>query len=81
MSSKTGVLIKDGEIQRHPNGSMIDICEFKNCRRPCEQGWVKCDKHRNLPAKWKCKSCGRFGVKAERGVVLCEYCKHPAWIV
>lgn len=78
---KPGVLLVDGEFVKHGDGSYVDICEYGNCRQPCDKGWVKCEKHRNRPSKAKCTNCKRFGVLKQVGVQFCEYCKHPAWFM
>jgi hypothetical protein len=60
---KPSKILINGEFARHPDGSYVDVCEYRNCRQPCEMGWVKCNKHRNqTPNMWECRGCGKFTI-------------------
>lgn len=79
---KPGFFMAGGDFVKHPSGKYVDICEYKNCRNACEEGWIKCPEHIGKRTdNWKCGKCGKFSITPERGVQLCPYCKNGKWIV
>lgn len=46
--AKPGYYMVNGDFVKNPDGSYVDICDYKNCREAAKTGWIKCEKHINV---------------------------------
>lgn len=48
MKKGKGAYLKDGELQYNQEGSLVFECEYKNCKKPQKEGYIKCEQHINV---------------------------------
>lgn len=45
MKTKNKAYMVDGDFVYHPDGTMVDWCEYKNCSNTTVMGQHRCQKH------------------------------------